>query len=245
MHGWSCSNRASETDVSSPIDTVDLDYVRPSRQEARERARALLVEMRRRRSVRAFSSDPVPREVLQDCVLTAAQAPSGANKQPWTFVIVTDAATKRRIRQAAEVEEQAFYGGRAPERWLHDLEPFGTDASKPFLEIAPALIVVFAQKHGDEPKDRHYYVAESIGIATGFLIAAIHRAGLVCLTHTPSPMRFLQDILRRPANERPFLLIPVGYPKPGCRVPAITRKAAEEVCVWHDASPLSPARDDA
>lgn len=219
------------------VETVALDYERRPVEELRRRAQAFLLEMRRRRSVREFSTDPVPREVLEDCVLTASQAPSGANKQPWTFVIVTDPVTKRRIREAAEEEERAFYGGRAPERWLQDLEPFGTDADKPFLEAAPALIAVFAQKHGPDRGTRHYYVSESVGIATGFLIAAIHQAGLVSLTHTPSPMRFLQEILGRPMHERPFLLIPVGYPAVGCRVPAVARKPAASVCIWHEPAP--------
>ena len=218
-----------------PVETVPLDHERRALDEVRERARTFLAEMVRRRTVREFSSEPIPREVLEQCVMTAAQAPSGANKQPWTFVIVTDPATKRRIREAAEEEERAFYGGRAPERWLQDLEPFGTTPDKPFLEVAPALIAVFAQKHGEERGTRHYYVAESVGIATGFLIAAIHHAGLACLTHTPSPMRFLQEILERPENERPFLLIPVGYPADECRVPAISRKPLSSVCVWHEA----------
>jgi nitroreductase len=188
------------------------------------RARAFLEEARTRRSVRNFSPDPVPREALLDCIDAAAQAPSGANKQPWTFVLVTDPQVKRRIREAAEEEERAHYGGRAPERWLADLEPLGTDENKPFLEIAPALIVVFAQRHGATPADQHYYVNESVGIATGVLIAALHHAGFATLTHTPSPMKFLSEILGRPAAERPYLLIPVGLPAEGCRVPDIARK---------------------
>jgi len=185
----------------------------------------------RRRSVRQFSSEPVAREVLLECIRAAATAPSGAHKQPWTFVLVTDPETKRSIREGAEAEERAFYGGRAPQSWLRDLQPFGTDAEKPFLETAPALIVVFAQKHGPESGDRHYYVNESVGIAVGFLLAALHHAGLATLTHTPSPMRFLREILERPAHERPFLLIPVGYPAEGCRVPDLERKSLEEVLV--------------
>jgi iodotyrosine deiodinase len=188
------------------------------------RAREFLDEARARRSVRHFSGDSVPRQALLDCIEAAGQAPSGANKQPWTFVLVTDSATRRRIRAAAEEEERAHYGGRAPERWLADLEPLGTDANKPFLEIAPALIVVFAQRHGATADDQHYYVGESVGIATGMLIAALHHAGFATLTHTPSPMKFLGDILGRPLNERAYLLIPVGLPAEDCRVPDIARK---------------------
>lgn len=198
----------------------------------RARARAFAEELAARRSVRAFSPDPVPPEVIEDCVRAAASAPSGAHKQPWTFVVVTDPALKRRIREAAEEEERAFYGGRAPERWLEDLRPLGTDADKPFLEVAPALIAVFAQKHGADATDRHYYVQESVGIACGVLLAALHRAGLGTLTHTPSPMRFLGEILGRPTHERPYLLIPVGYPAPDCEVPDLERKPLSEVLVW-------------
>ena len=195
------------------------------------RAREFLDEARERRSVRHFSADSVPRQALLDCIEAAAQAPSGANKQPWTFVLVTDSATRSRIRAAAEEEERAHYGGRAPERWLADLEPLGTDANKPFLEIAPALIVVFAQRHGASADDQHYYVAESVGIATGMLIAALHHAGFATLTHTPSPMKFLGDILGRPANERAYLLIPVGLPAEDCRVPDIARKSRDDYLI--------------
>jgi nitroreductase len=187
-------------------------------------------EMSRRRSVRAFRPDPIPLEAVRRCIDTAAQAPSGAHKQPWTFVLVTDSEIKRRIREAAEAEERAFYGGRAPRRWLDDLEPFGTDAEKPFLEDAPALIVIFARKYG-EHGERHYYVNESVGIATGFLLAALHHAGFATLTHTPSPMTFLSKILERPENERPFLLVPVGLPARDLRVPKLRRKTRKEVLV--------------
>jgi nitroreductase len=197
----------------------------------RARAEALFAELARRRTVREFSDEPVPLDVVERCIATAAQAPSGANKQPWTFVLVTDPEVKRRIRAAAEEEERAFYGGRAPERWLRDLEPLGTDEHKPFLTTAPALVVVFAQRHGADADERHYYVAESVGIAVGFLLAALHHAGLATWTHTPSPMAFLGEILGRPAHERAYLLGPVGYPAPGCRVPDITRKALNEVLV--------------
>ena len=190
-----------------------------------------LDEIRRRRSVRDFSSDPVPLDAVRRCVEAAAQAPSGANKQPWTFVLVTDPATRSQIRAAAEEEERAFYGGRAGDRWLNDLASLGTDAEKPFLEVAPALIVVFAQQTGGTKEARHYYVPESVGIATGFLLAALHHAGFATLTHTPSPMRFLGDILGRPKHERAYLLIPVGYPAEGCEVPDIDRKALAEVLI--------------
>jgi nitroreductase len=209
----------------------ELEFTRLSEAEMRARAEALFAELARRRTVREFSDEPVPLDVVERCIATAAQAPSGANKQPWTFVLVTDPEVKRRIRAAAEEEERAFYGGRAPERWLRDLEPLGTDEHKPFLTTAPALVVVFAQRHGADADERHYYVAESVGIAVGFLLAALHHAGLATLTHTPSPMAFLGEILGRPAHERAYLLVPVGYPAPGCRVPDITRKALDEVLV--------------
>jgi iodotyrosine deiodinase len=208
-----------------------LHFVKRTPEEIKERSREFLEEMRSRRSVRHFSTEPVPREALRNCIETAAQAPSGANKQPWTFVLVTDPDTRTKIKEAAEKEERELYGGRAPESWLRDLEALGTDEHKPFLEIAPALIVVFAQKHGDTPDEQHYYVNESVGIAVGFLLAALHHAGVASLTHTPSPMKFLSEILGRPANERPYLLIPVGYPAEGCQVPDIERKPLNEVLV--------------
>ena len=210
---------------------VPLQFVRRSGAEMETRARAFLEEARTRRSVRHFSPEPVPRGALVDCIAAAAQAPSGANKQPWTFVLVTDPDLKRRIRAGAEEEERAHYGGRASERWLADLEPLGTDEHKPFLEIAPALIVVFAQRHGPTPADQHYYVSESVGIATGMLLSALHHAGFATLTHTPSPMKFLAEILQRPAGERPYLLIPVGLPADDCRVPDLTRKPRKDYLV--------------
>ncbi len=208
-----------------------LDFVRLPEKDMASRARALRQELARRRSVRAFSPEPVPLDVIEDCIAAAASAPSGANKQPWTFVLVTDHTLKTKIRQAAEKEETAFYGGRAPQRWLDDLRPFGTDRNKPFLETAPALIVIFAQKHGRDAGERHYYVNESVGIATGFLLAALHLAGLATLTHTPSPMSFLRYILERPDNERAYMLIPVGWPAEACQVPDIQRKPLAEVMV--------------
>ena len=173
----------------------------------------------------------MPRDVLLACIETAAQAPSGANKQPWTFVLVESAETKRAIREAAEAEERAFYGGRAPTKWLEDLAALGTNEHKPFLEEAPALIAIFAQKHGGTDDEKHYYVAESVGIATGLLLASLHHAGLATLTHTPSPMGFLGDLLGRPRHERAYLLVPVGYPSSDCTVPDIARKSLDDVLV--------------
>lgn len=213
-----------------PGPMIPLDFERLPEPAMQERADAFLARIRTRRSVREFSDEPIPLDVVRACIASAAQAPSGANKQPWTFVLVTDPAIKQRIRAAAEEEERAFYGGRANERWLEDLEPLGTDHDKPFLTTAPALIVAFAQKAGPE-SEQHYYVQTSVGLACGFLIAALHDAGLATLTHTPSPMRFLAEILDRPRNEKPFLLLPVGYPAAGCTVPDIDRKGPEAFLV--------------
>jgi nitroreductase len=193
-------------------------------------AREFYEHMRTRRSCRHFSPRPVPFEAIEWIVRTAASAPSGANKQPWRFVVVGDPRTKRRIREAAEAEEREFYSRRATPDWLADLRPLGTDEHKPFLEVAPWLIVVFKLMRTDEG-GRVYYVNESVGIAAGLLIAAIHHAGLVTLTHTPSPMGFLGRILGRPDHERPFLLLPVGYPAEDATVPAITRRSLAEVMV--------------
>jgi nitroreductase len=215
--------------VSAP--TIALEHERLSPDEMRRRASAFLAMLASRRSVRDFSSEPIDLAVVRDCIATAAQAPSGANKQPWTFVLVSDPSVKRQIRLAAEEEERAFYGGRATPAWLADLEPLNTTFEKPFLETAPALIALFARRFGATPDDKHYYVNESVGIAAGFLIAAIHQAGLVTLTHTPSPMGFLSRVLGRPENERAYLLLPVGLPAEGCRVPAIERKPLSEVLV--------------
>ena len=195
------------------------EYPQP---EMVERARAFHAELIRRRTVRDFDARPVPREVIESCLLAAGTAPSGANQQPWFFCVITDAERKRRIRAAAEREEREFYGGKAPQEWLEALAPLGTDWNKPFLEEAPVLIAIFAQKYGvkaDGTRYSHYYVPESAGIATGFLIAALHHAGLATLTHTPSPMGFLNELCGRPVAEKPMILLVVGYPKPGCRVP--------------------------
>ena len=189
--------------------------------------------MKTRRSVRAFSPEPVPIELIESAIRTAASAPSGANQQPWRFVVVQDPEVKRRIRDAAEAEEKINYERRFPGEWLGALEPFGTDWHKEFLENAPYLIAVFRMDYGldGERKIKHYYVQESVGIACGFLLAALHLAGLATLTHTPSPMGFLSDILDRPENERPFLLIPVGYPEPDAEVPVLEKKRLDEVMI--------------
>lgn len=204
--------------------------------DALARAREFRFDMAARRSVRMFSADPVPRELIELAIMTAASAPSGAHQQPWTFVVVSDPDVKRRIRVAAEDEERRNYeGGRMPAEWRAALAPLGTDWHKPFLEIVPWLVVVFEQVHGSFPDGavkKHYYARESVGIACGLFIAAIHRMGLATLTHTPSPMGFLARILGRPRNERPFLLLPVGYPATDCAVPDLTRKSLAEVAVF-------------
>lgn len=205
----------------------------------RAEAQAFCEAMASRRSVRDFSPDPVPRDLVEWAVRTAATAPSGANRQPWTFVAVADSATKRAIRLAAEEEEREFYERRAPAEWLAALAPLGLDWHKPFLEIAPWLVVVFEQVAGTTPDGtplKHYYSKESVGIAAGLLIAAFHRMGLATLTHTPSPMAFLAEILGRPATERAMLLLPVGYPAVDARVPDIGRKPIEDVLVWREAA---------
>jgi nitroreductase len=193
-----------------------------------DNARAFASRMHARRSVRDFDSRPVPRALIEACLHTAGSAPSGANQQPWHFVAVSDLATKRRIRAAAEAEEREFYARRAPQDWLDALRPIGTDAHKPFLETAPWLIVIFLQRYARDAaggKIKHYYTDESVGIATGMLITALHLAGLATLTHTPSPMGFLNDILARPRDtERPYLVLVTGHAAPDCQVPAITRK---------------------
>lgn len=208
------------------------DYREHPVDEMKRRARRFYEEMRRRRTVRDFSDRPVPREVIERCLLAAGRAPNGANLQPWHFVVVSDREVKRRIREAAEAEERDFYRNRAPREWLEALAPLGTDEHKPFLETAPYLIAIFVQRHGVRPdgtKVKHYYATESTGIATGILITALHHAGLVSLTHTPSPMGFLNEILGRPENERPFLLLVTGYPADDAVVPEIEKKPLEEI----------------
>ena len=209
---------------TSEYRTRPFDLPRLPPAEMAARASAFLAAMRGRRSVREFSGEPVPREVLLHCIETAAQAPSGANKQPWTFALVTDPALKHRIRVAAEKEETEFYQHRATPEWLADLAPLQTGPEKEFLDIAPALIAVFARRTEEGTGRKHYYVSESVGIACGFLIAALHNAGLVTLTHTPSPMEFLGHLLGRPRSEHAYLLLPVGYPAAGCRVPDLERR---------------------
>lgn len=220
----------------SPIETIALaGPPRRSDAEMRERARAFRKLVETRRTVRQFSPDPVPREVVEECLRAAATAPNGANRQPWHFVVITDPGLKRRIRHAAEEEEEAFYGGRAPPDWLEALEPFGTDARKPFLETAPVLIAIFAESYevtDDGERVKNYYVTESVGIATGILVTALHDAGLATLTHTPSPMKFLNEVLERPGNERPFLLLVVGRPAEDARVPGIGKKPFHRITSW-------------
>jgi iodotyrosine deiodinase len=208
------------------------DFVEYPEEEMLRRARDFRDEIRRRRSVRHFCDRAVPREVIELCLEAAISAPSGANRQPWHFCVVSDPGVKHSIRLAAEEEERAFYDTRAPRDWLEALAPLGTDEHKPFLDTAPYLIVIFAQLHGvDEHGEtlKHYYVNESVGIATGMLITALHHAGLATLTHTPSPMRFLNQILERPASERPYLILVTGYPAPDARVPVIGKKPIDRV----------------
>lgn len=205
-------------------------------EEALARADAFAAEMKRRRTVRDFADEPVPQAIIETALAAATSAPSGANLQPWHFAVVTDPDRKRAIRLAAEEEERAFYAGRAPREWLDALAPLGTDADKAFLERA-TLIAIFAQRYGRLPdgrKVKHYYVPESVGIATGFLIAALHHAGLATLTHTPAPMTFLGEICGRPGNEKPYLLLAVGYPAPDCRVPVAggVRRPLAESTSW-------------
>ncbi len=201
-------------------------------EQMRRRARAFFENLSRRRTVREFDSRPLPPDVIDDCIRAAGTAPSGANMQPWHFVVVTDPKIKRQVREAAEEEEREFYTQRAPQEWLDALAPLGTNEHKPFLEEAPALIAVFVERWGllpDGRKVKHYYALESVGLATGMLIAAVHEAGLASLTHTPSPMRFLKEILGRPDNESAFLILVVGYPADDCRVPDIGRKQLDEL----------------
>lgn len=209
-----------------------INFSKISTDEMNLRSKSLLHQIQQRRSVRDFSSQNVPIEVIKNCIKTAASAPSGANKQPWHFSLVQDKKIKKEIRVAAESEEKQFYEHRASKEWLEDLNQFGTDWKKPFLETAPFLIIIFSQvfeKNADGENRKNYYVNESVGIAAGFLLAALHNAGLVTLTHTPSPMNFLAKILKRPDNERAFLLIPVGYPSKNAKVPIISKKPFSKI----------------
>lgn len=212
-----------------------VSYSRPDigLEKLRENALNFYQAMDQRRTVREFDSKPIPVEVIEHIILTAGTAPSGAHKQPWTFCLIQDPGIKRKIRLAAEEEERISYASRMPTTWKKDLAPLGTNWEKPFLEEAPYLIVVFRQSFGllDGEKVQHYYVSESVGIACGFLIAAIHQAGLVTVTHTPSPMNFLSEILNRPPHEKPFLLLPVGFAKAETFVPKIERKSLDEILV--------------
>jgi iodotyrosine deiodinase len=215
---------------------IPLDFRRLGSEEQRRRAVEFYELMRRRRAVREFSPDPAPFELIEMAIKTAGAAPSGANQQPWRFVVVGDPEIKRRIRLAAEKEERENYGGRFPGEWLQALAPLGTDWHKEFLEVAPYLIVVFKIDYnverlpdGGKRKIKHYYVNESVGIACGMLLAALHNAGLATLPHTPNPMSFLNEILKRPKNEKPYLLVPVGYPADGVKVPDITKKHLEDI----------------
>lgn len=232
--------------VGTPPPAPRVPYEAPQPAEgALAAAQAFAASLASRRSVREFSPEPVPREVIEACVAAAATAPSGANKQPWRFVAISDPAIKREIRLGAEAEERRFYEGRANDEWLADLGALATDWEKPFLETAPWLVILFKLMRDDRPDrvtDQVYYVNESVGIAAGMFIAAVHRAGLATLTHTPSPMQFLTTILRRPDYERPFLLLPVGHPAKGCTVPAIERKPLGEVLVF-DRPERAPSKE--
>lgn len=221
------------------MDTTNgfIPYQRESftEEETLKRAQQHYQWMDTRRTVREFSDKPIAKEVVEQLIMSASTAPSGAHKQPWVFCAVSDPEIKKQIRLAAEEEEYTNYHGRMSDEWLDDLKAFGTDHHKPFLETAPWLIVVFRKSYDleDGQKKNNYYVQESVGLATGFLLEAIHHAGLVALTHTPSPMNFLCEVLQRPKNEKPFLLIPIGYPKDGTMVPNIQRKPSSEVIVWY------------
>lgn len=222
--------------LSVPDGFIPLDFQERLLDEMQKRARSFFEMLDRRRSVRDFSDRSVPRGLIEEAIRTASTAPSGAHMQPWTFVAVSDPEVKRRIREAAEEEERTSYSGRMSDEWREALRPLGTDWHKPFLETAPWLVVLFAQRTGIDDasgeRRKHYYVSESCGIAAGFFIAAIHNMGLVTLTHTPSPMRFLGEILNRPANETPFILFPLGYPAKGASVPDLVRKPLNEVAVF-------------
>jgi iodotyrosine deiodinase len=227
--------RASDPQAPVPDAFVPLEFTRRPLADSREAAQAFLASMQRRRTTRHFSTDPVPRDLIEAAIRTAGTAPSGAHQQPWTFVAVSDAATKQRLREAAEEEERAFYHGKAPEEWLSALAPLGTDEHKTHLTDAPWVVVLFRQAYGVNPdgsKRTFYYTQESCGIAAGMFIAAVHQMGLSTLTHTPSPMGFLSELLERPVNEKAMLVLPVGYPAATARVPNIQRKSLEEIAIW-------------
>lgn len=215
---------------------VPLEFEKSEISDVSQRAKEIYEELDSRRTVREFSSEPVPRSVIEDLILAASTAPSGAHKQPWTFCAVTDPEIKSRIRKAAEKEEYENYHGRMSDEWLNDLEPLQTDWNKAFLEIAPWLVIIFRKSYDldDGEKKKNYYVQESVGIASGMLLSAVHRAGLVALTHTPSPMNFLCEILGRPKNEKPFLLIPVGFPADDVKVPDLKRKGLDDVAEFYE-----------
>ncbi len=214
---------------------VPLRFHRRSVEESREAGRRFYEEMNQRRTTRHFSSEPVPKDLIEIALRVAGTAPSGAHQQPWTFVAVSDSDVKRQIREAAEREEYGFYHGRAPDEWVEALAPLGTDEHKPHLTDAPWLVVLFRQAYGLNPdgsKRTYYYTQESCGIAAGFFIAAVHQIGLVTLTHTPNPMGFLAELLGRPANEKAMLVMPVGYPAPDAKIPDLTRKALGQIAIW-------------
>jgi iodotyrosine deiodinase len=230
----------SRTVYKNGFPFVPLAFSRRPEAEMRARAEEFFRLMDARRSVRDFSSDPVPRELVERAIETASTAPSGAHRQPWRFVAVSEPDLKRRIREAAETEERESYGGRMPPDWLAALAPLGTDADKAYLETVPWIVVLFEVTASDtEPGQKNYYVRESCGIAAGLFIAALHNMGLATLTHTPSPMRFLSELLGRPRSERPLVLFPIGYPAPDALVPAIERKPLSEVSVWNP-GPVAP-----
>ncbi len=212
---------------------IPFHHQRLSREEEIARSKSFYELLNSRRTIREFSPEPVPIEIIEYLIRSSGTAPSGANKQPWRFVLVTDPEVKHRIRVAAEAEEKESYERRMPNEWLEDLEPLGTDWHKPFLEIAPYILVIFREDYRivEGQVRKNYYVTESIGIAVGLLLAAIHHAGLVALTHTPSPMGFLNQILNRPKNEKPFLVMPIGYPAPNAVVPDIHRKPLEDILI--------------
>lgn len=221
--------------MPTPRPFVPLVHTRIPLEESRARGRAFLEEMNRRRTTRHFSTEPVPRELIELAIRTAGTAPSGAHQQPWTFVAIAEPEIKARLREAAEREERAFYGGKAPREWLEALAPLGTDEHKPHLTDAPWVVVLFRQAYGlddDGTKRTFYYTDESCGIAAGLFIAAVHRMGLVTLTHTPSPMGFLRELLARPVNEKAMLVMPVGYPAPDAKVPDLARKSLDEIAIW-------------